>query len=819
MEKYFAELNELSSEARNALAAGKSELSNGIKPRIALAMYGDMDAVFSCFLEETSTRHLKFETKKLEKLYKKLHKRIQKMDKADNVYKAKKCFSEEELQIPYTSYKLALFCLQCNRPDWYLQHMQTAAAGGDPFAIYYCQSYYSTNSAEANPYGKNATTVKLNGAFDFDRMLYYAIRGIGITSSAYYPNVPYISFYCICNHTDVMRKDTLERLYKTLTYFALPENIGTEEYKEHFGDFVPSPLQVKIARKWFFVDGDRLGLSSEMLTKRKLLRNQIAAAIEAEAAPQAAAKAKKETAMPKTSKTEDKKAAAPAVTIISETYASGNRYEGEALNGVRHGQGEYIFANGNRYKGAFENGKFNGYGVYTSAKGWKYEGEFRDDEFNGIGTYYWTDGDVYTGEFRNDAPNGKGKYLHADGCIYEGDFCNWKRHGKGAFTYKSGRKDISLWEDGKEALCLESHRPNSDMPQPTLAFSKNAKHIDYESGAFYDGDVVNGVPHGQGVYHEPNGDFYQGAFANGVRHGQGMSYSSTEVSDRGKKRTVLWVTHDGGWKNGKKHGHGVTVNRNRYVLRGDQWVYTELVTTEGDWVDGNVPGKYCVRTDVDSGSGLVRGTTNWYYYKDGNVEKIDNLGGGFGIDESFERKRQEVAANDQYDEKLYRELFRLKQDGKAYLPRFANLSAQLHSKENIEAIVSKIMRQNDMSKVSIEDASFVLFLYNKFVKQGANTQYMAWCHYRLGDYKKAAGRLINEAMAYSYLKKAERKREIWQICLNRNSRNADYYKELAIDRIGHARAELEAAKKTPMRYQADSIREQIEDVELQLGMW
>ena len=120
---------------------------------------------------------------------------------------------------------------------------------------------------------------------------------------------------------------------------------------------------------------------------------------------------------------------------------------------------------------------------------------------------------------------------------------------------------------------------------------------------------------------------------------------------------------------------------------------------------------------------------------------------------------------------------------------------------------------------AMEDAEFVLFLYNKFVKQGANRQYMAWCYYRLGDYKKAAGCLIGEAMAYSYLKKAERERERWHWCSFRNNNNADRYKELAIDRIQHARAELEAARKRPIHYQADSIREQIEDVELQLGMW
>jgi len=34
-------------------------------------------------------------------------------------------------------------------------------------------------------------------------------------------------------------------------------------------------------------------------------------------------------------------------------YANGDRFEGQVLNGQKHGDGIYVFANGNKYIGMF----------------------------------------------------------------------------------------------------------------------------------------------------------------------------------------------------------------------------------------------------------------------------------------------------------------------------------------------------------------------------------------------------------------------------------------------------------------------------------
>ena len=49
-------------------------------------------------------------------------------------------------------------------------------------------------------------------------------------------------------------------------------------------------------------------------------------------------------------------------------YISGNSYDGELLNGKRHGRGTYTFASGSVYEGSFENSLFHGHGKYTWKK-------------------------------------------------------------------------------------------------------------------------------------------------------------------------------------------------------------------------------------------------------------------------------------------------------------------------------------------------------------------------------------------------------------------------------------------------------------------
>ena len=61
----------------------------------------------------------------------------------------------------------------------------------------------------------------------------------------------------------------------------------------------------------------------------------------------------------------------------------------------------------------------------------------------------------------------------------------------------------------------------------------------------YDGDLVDGIRHGQGIETYANGNKYDGEWKDGKRHGQGiMTYVS------GNK-------YVGEWKNGKKHDEGI----------------------------------------------------------------------------------------------------------------------------------------------------------------------------------------------------------------------------------------------------------------------
>ena len=49
------------------------------------------------------------------------------------------------------------------------------------------------------------------------------------------------------------------------------------------------------------------------------------------------------------------------------------------------GVGEFIYDSGNKYNGEILNGKRHGHGVYTDSSGNKYDGEWKDDKMiNGI---------------------------------------------------------------------------------------------------------------------------------------------------------------------------------------------------------------------------------------------------------------------------------------------------------------------------------------------------------------------------------------------------------------------------------------------------
>jgi hypothetical protein len=97
-------------------------------------------------------------------------------------------------------------------------------------------------------------------------------------------------------------------------------------------------------------------------------------------------------------------------------------YEGEVLNGLRHGHGTMEFRNGNTYTGEWVNDQFHGTGEYLWADGRVYKGQFKKDRIQGKGVAYWVDGRTYDGEWVADHGDGRGIFTLGDNRVFEGVF-------------------------------------------------------------------------------------------------------------------------------------------------------------------------------------------------------------------------------------------------------------------------------------------------------------------------------------------------------------------------------------------------------------
>jgi hypothetical protein len=162
--------------------------------------------------------------------------------------------------------------------------------------------------------------------------------------------------------------------------------------------------------------------------------------------------------------------------------------------------------------------KPNGQGTYILHDGRKYVGGWKDGEEHGQGTFTFSDGKKGVGEFRENKPWNITTYDKDGNIIWK--MVNGVKVEKGILFRDTPR---SKWEDGGE---------------------KWFRSGDEKTQAKYEGEILTGVPGGQGTITFPSGSTYVGEFRNGKRTGQGtMTYS-----DGGK--------YEGKWKDGKQHGQG-----------------------------------------------------------------------------------------------------------------------------------------------------------------------------------------------------------------------------------------------------------------------
>lgn len=89
--------------------------------------------------------------------------------------------------------------------------------------------------------------------------------------------------------------------------------------------------------------------------------------------------------------------------------------------------------------------------MYTFASGARYEGDYVDGVKEGEGDFLLPDGSVYSGQWKADKRHGQGTYVYAKtGDAYTGEWANDRKHGKGTYTYaQNGSSITGVWSNGQ----------------------------------------------------------------------------------------------------------------------------------------------------------------------------------------------------------------------------------------------------------------------------------------------------------------------------------------------------------------------------------
>ncbi|XP_072244878.1 ankyrin repeat and MYND domain-containing protein 1 [Leuresthes tenuis] len=128
---------------------------------------------------------------------------------------------------------------------------------------------------------------------------------------------------------------------------------------------------------------------------------------------------------------------------------AGGRCSGKVVAQVgeerREGLGVQEWPDGSKYDGEFVNGLKHGKGRYSWKNGEYYEGSFYKDYKHGDGLYCWLTGHKFIGKFYLNRKEGYGQQIFPDGATFQGLYHSDQRFGPGVVTYPDGRQDVGLW--------------------------------------------------------------------------------------------------------------------------------------------------------------------------------------------------------------------------------------------------------------------------------------------------------------------------------------------------------------------------------------
>lgn len=116
------------------------------------------------------------------------------------------------------------------------------------------------------------------------------------------------------------------------------------------------------------------------------------------------------------------------------------RYEGEWLNGVKHGNGKLVMNDGSFYEGDFRDGEISGNGYkFDTTRETEYTGEFYEGVYQGKGLLRCKNQFVYEGDFYENLKHGYGELNEFKiNQVFKGQWYFNKRHGQGVQRYADG---------------------------------------------------------------------------------------------------------------------------------------------------------------------------------------------------------------------------------------------------------------------------------------------------------------------------------------------------------------------------------------------
>ncbi len=144
----------------------------------------------------------------------------------------------------------------------------------------------------------------------------------------------------------------------------------------------------------------------------------------------------------------------------------------------------------------------------TYANGDSYQGNFIDGRKEGNGVYTWANGDIYEGTFIKNVKHGKGIFRPADSLNFLQ--CQWQN-------------DRIVDEQTANITYTNSNRIFEGQIKSNGAIDGQGI-LNFDSNGIYKGSIKNNSFQGDCKIHYPNGDIYKGQMENNLFEGYGLYY-------------------------------------------------------------------------------------------------------------------------------------------------------------------------------------------------------------------------------------------------------------------------------------------------------